>query len=430
MRLVQGLLILAVTVSIGVTIAAHDTTPAPFVRLSLTLEGDRLQLDAELPAVALVDANLERDASGRFVATDADAALLTVGRQMANDLSLEQHGDPLAAPEVRGAIAPDQRSATFTLAYRVAPGGNGLSVRLHAFRAGSQAIHTVLTSTLPNRSPRVFSTDGAPERVLLDPGLTEAVRRFMRVGSDVVLQGGPVLLFALCLMTPARRPAAVARSVLAFLAAQGTSAAIVASGALSPDGGTSAATLAATLAGSVAASAIVIAAAQNIVSNAFDSPASGAVSSGIDADARWRPYLAAIFGAAIGVGVGLGFTSQQVFAGVHATAALAAYLATISVGQVWVVALLSSAAGLLYRWGLPARLTTVAVAVFAGHDGLHRLTLDTTVLAQSESTIIVHWTLVLTLSWAALIILAGILDAMRRRGPRAGSEANAWEGAS
>ena len=61
------------------------------------------------------------------------------------------------------------------------------------------------------------------------------------------------------------------------------------------------------------------------------------------------------------------------FAGAHVVAALLGFLLTVSIGELWVIALLGSAAGLIRRRGRIAELAVLSTAIFAGHAALHRV---------------------------------------------------------
>jgi hypothetical protein len=235
---------------------------------------------------------------------------------------------------------------------------------------------------------RTFRIAGDPERVSLDPAPTQVLTRFLRRGTDLLLNGGDFLLFALCLIAPAGRKGAFVRACLALVAGQVLAIVLSGFGRVPL---TSAQLL---IVQGAAASTVVVAAIQDLV----------------NPHSRWLWPLALIFGLANGLSIGDRFLVESSFAGSHVALGLLAWTVVVILGQIWVLALLSSAAGLLRRRGRTAELAVLAVSLFAGHSALHRLVDRSELLAELGFVTLDRFLMILTLSWACIILCAGILE--------------------
>lgn len=377
---------------LAVSLAAHDLSP--LVELTARLVGDRLQVEVRLPAATIADANLRQDAAGRIVGGDVDTALAIVGRGIATDLAFEQDRNPLIPIDTTTTRTPDSLSAVVAMTYQVRGGGEGLSARLHAFQANGEVIKLRATYDPGSAPPRTFLIGGAAERVIFEPQTRESVQRFARLGTDVLLQGGALLFAVLCLAVPRRRPGALRQAVLWLLAAE-SAGALWSASPLAPALITSA--TADLLATTIAASALILITAQTLVNQ----------------ESRWLSSLALILGAASGVGLGHAFLEQAAYAGAHSGAALLTFVGVLVLGQLWMVALAASVAGLLPRWGVPAVVAPLAVSIFVAHNALHRLAAAGAALATGDSRLLDHWLMILTLTWAAAILAIGLVGALR-----------------
>jgi hypothetical protein len=100
------------------------------------------------------------------------------------------------------------------------------------------------------------------------------------------------------------------------------------------------------------------------------------------------------------------------FAGSHVPAAVAGFILTVAIGEIWVMALLWSAAGLIRRRGRIAELAVLSTAIFAGHAALHRLIDQGQALADAGTFAFDRFMFSLTVGWALLILTAGILSTL------------------
>src|SRR4029453_7462033 len=87
----------------------------------------------------------------------------------------------------------------------------------------------------------------------------------------------------------------------------------------------------------------------------------------------WLPALCFAFGALNGAGIGARVVHEWGFAGTHVVAALLGFVLTLAIGEIWVIALLWSSAGLIRRRGRIAELAVVSTAIFAGPAAVHRV---------------------------------------------------------
>src|SRR5262249_43185819 len=111
----------------------------------------------------------------------------------------------------------------------------------------------------------------------------------------------------------------------------------------------------------------------------------------------------------------------------HVTTGLLAFLVTVSVGEIWVVALLWSAAGLIRRRGRIAELAVLATALFAGHAALHRVLDQGQALADAGTCSLDRFLVTVAVGWAVLILSAGILGTLLS--PGIGTESRGLVGA-
>jgi HupE/UreJ protein len=368
--------------------SAHNVTPEPTVEVFLRPAGDHLAVQLRLPTVALTDANLPITPDGHFVQGEIGAALDLVARGIARDLELEQGADLLPPPTVATMLSPDESSVTIDLDYVIRPDRTDFSARFHMLRNGGRIIRTLAHYVVSERVTRTFVISDNPRRVMFDPGIGPALQHFLAEGTETLLNGTDFLLFVLCVIAAARPRGRVVSGCAAFLAGQSITIVLASAGLLPATPAVLMVVQAA------AASAIVVAAIQALV----------------NPQSRWLPPLAFGVGLMSGVTIGTRLLDQSAFAGSHLAVAVLACLLLVSVGQIWVIALLSSATGLIRRRGATAELAVLAVPLFAGHQALHRLLDHSQALADMGSVSLDRFLVTLTLVWAAAILSAGILD--------------------
>jgi hypothetical protein len=387
-------------VALGVFVAAfaavlraHDEQPKPVAGLVVEASGERLTVRAHLPVAALADVNLPREPGGRLARNDLGPSLAIVARELASSLELAQDGAPLPMPTRQAAVTAEEGFIDVELGYVIRAGGGNLSARLRPFRAGASTVAIVARVVVSPGMMRTFEVSEGSERVTFDPDRVTAVTAFVGRGARALIANWDVLLFAICLVVPqhVRRGA---RSGVPVMLAGETVAATVAAW-WSPF---EAAVLPAVAA--IGASAIVIAALQAIIS-----PAS-----------RWRAPLALLFGTASGLALGDTFRGSIALAGGHPVASFAALVVVVLLGQLWMVALIASATGLLYRWGLAERAAIIAASVGVCHEALGRVVDRATAFAQTTTIGLDRFLTGLTLAWALAVILAGVLSAIRAGG--------------
>lgn len=373
---------------------AHNVTPEPIVELTFTPAGERLAVEAKLPVAALADANLPRASDGSFDQEQIGPALELVAQAFVTDLDPAQGDQRLPAPTIAAHLSPDQTQLIIEMAYAWRPGSAELTARLATFRAGSQRIRTVAHYVAGPDVTRTFSIIDAPMRVEFEPGPLQVVQHALSQGVDVLLSSGDFLLFAICVAVPlaSRRPWLF--TAAALLVAE-CAAALLSGFRVEA---VSASTLYAIQA--VAASAIAMAAILDC----------------LDTRANWFRAVAIVFGIANGLSLGNVFHAESAFSGTHLAIGLLTFLVFIAFGQTWIVALLSSALDLVVRWGVPARLLGLGLAIFSAHSALHRFADRSASLAPSGSAVLDRWLVVISLAWGTAVLCVGIANALRSAG--------------
>jgi hypothetical protein len=386
---VRRLLLAILLLSVGLAHpSAHNVAPEPTVEVFLRATGERLAVQVWLPILALADANLPRNTDGHFVQSEIGPALDLVARGIARDLEIEQGDDLLPMPAIATTLSPDESFVALDLQYVVRADRTDLSARFHPFRGGGQFLRTQAHYVVDDRTTRTFVIAGDPERVTLDPSAVQALQHFVAHGTDTLLSGIDFFLFALCVIAAPRGRRALMSACLALLAGETLTMVLSSMNVVQV---TPVALLAAQATG---ASVIVIAALQDVV----------------NPESRWLSPLAFVFGTVNGIEIGSRFLSESSFAGAHVMVGLFTCLLVLALGQTWILALLSSAAGLVRRRGRPAQFAVLALSLFAGHAALHSLADRGQELADGGIVPLDRFLLTVTLAWAAVILCAGILD--------------------
>lgn len=369
------------------TLGAHDPTAPPVVEMTVRPQANRVVIVIHLPAAALADANLPADADGRLPETGLDAPLALIGRGMSQALEVRAGETRLAEPEVHAVAAADRASADIQLTYVRPADDQPLSARLQQFRVGASRIRTLLRYEAAEDDVRAFDLTGDYERVVFEPPVRPVLRTFAARGLEALLGAGVYLLIAGALVAPLHTPRSLAAVFVAFIAAQCVSLVVSGLGdwTLSPS--------ALATARVVAASAVVALAAIGLLAP----------------HSRWIAAAAAIAGLAFGLDAATQFRLVSAFAGARTATALTAFTLTLSLGQAWILALLSAATGLLCRWGVPERWGSVAIAVIVSHVALHQIADSAQPLAESGDRV-----LILAAGWAAAVLGAGIVAAVFR----------------
>jgi len=372
-------------------LSAHKVTPDPTVDVFLkAAAGDHLTVKVWLPMIALGDANLQRTSDGHFIPEQIRPALDVVARGIARDLELQEGDDPLPAPSVTTTMSPDESFVAIDLDYPLQANQSDLSARFHTFRGQGQLVATQIHYTSEAGRTRNFVVDGQPVRISFAPSFIEVLRHFVDEGSDVLFEGADFLLLTLCLIAVARSNRVMAAATAAVLAGQIVVVGLSAAGLLARSPST------VFVVGALAASAVVVLAIQDVASP--QSP--------------WVPALCFAFGVMSGPAIAGRLLHDWGFAGSHVLAAVAGFILTIAIGEIWVTALLWSAAGLIRRRGRIAELAVLSTAIFAGHAALHRVIDQGQALADAGTLTFDRFMFSLTVGWALLILAAGILSTL------------------
>jgi hypothetical protein len=367
---------------------AHKVAPDPTVEVFLRTTGNHLAVKVWLPMIALGDANLPRTPDGHFVQGEIRPALDVVARGIARDLELQEGDDRLAPPTVATTLSPDESFVAIDLDYPLPADRFDLSARFHTFRGNGQALATQVHYIVDDRRTRNFVVDGAPLHISFAPTVLEVLRHFVDEGSDVLFESADVLLLGVCLIAVARTSRTMRTAVAALVAGQ-VLVVVLSAGSLLVMAPSAMFVLAA-----LAASAVVVLAILDVTSP----------------ESRWLPALCFAFGVTTGAEIAARLLHDWGFTGTHVVAGVLGFVFTVSVGEIWVIALLWSAAGLIRRRGRIAELAVLSTAIFAGHAALHRVLDQGQALADAGTFTLDRFLLTVTVGWALLILCAGILE--------------------
>ena len=373
------------------TLAAHDVTPPTGVDVFLQPGPAQLVVKVWLPMPALTDANLPWTEDGRLDQEQIRPALDLVARGVARDLDLRHSGEPLSPSAVATTLSPDESFVAVDLTYPALSSSADLSARFHTFRGDRGQIPTRVHYVVDAQTTRTFLVDAGPQRISFSPTVTDVLRRFVDTGIAALRDGAEFLLVAVCLVAVSRQRRTLVVAAGSLLAGQLLATVTVASGvvALTPE--TTAAISA------LAASAIAVLAIQTIVSP----------------ESRWLPALCVLVGLSSGAArLGTTLLRESAFAGGHGLSAGLALAAAVSVGEIWAIALMSAAAGLLRGRGRLAELAVMSAAIFAGHAALHRVVDQSERLVDAGATTVDRFFIMLTLGWAIAVLCAGIVSTL------------------
>jgi hypothetical protein len=385
--LLAALTILSLTASAG----AHTVPVEPTVAVTVRPEGDRVHVRVVVPIPGLADADLPRTETRRLARPAADEILRLVAREIASALSFAEGQNALEPPAAEVAIASDESQVEFALTYTTRPARGPLSARLHTFPAVPRPLSMVATFEAAGERPRTFVVANAPERVVFEPGISTVARDFAAQGGRTLVENRDALLMAVILVVAIGARRDLRRAVLAMAAGHAV-AFIVRAGALAPPTGEPS-----TVAASVAASVVVAAAAVLI---------GGGGATAFTA-------LALAFGLSNGAALGEALRSQSSFAGAHPAVAVGTAVAVTAIGQIWIVAVLAIAIGLVRARGLSDRLLRYAAGAWTAHTALHLIADRTIVPEGTESSLLTRLEAILLLSWVAALVAVAAFRAVR-----------------
>ena len=208
---------------------------------------------------------------------------------------------------------------------------------------------TVLRFVLPSGVERVYSYEGDPGALRLDPRWWHAAARFVREGALHLFGGLDHLLFVLCLVLPVRRIAPLVGIVTAFTLAHSITLAAAAMG-YAPD-----ALWFPPLVELLIAASIVWMALGNIV--------------GARIEQRWK--VAFGFGLIHGFGFSAALRDQLQFAGGHLVTSLAAFNLGIELAQLLVLVIALPLLNRVFAREIPERLGIVVASALVAHEAWH-----------------------------------------------------------
>jgi hypothetical protein len=211
-------------------------------------------------------------------------------------------------------------------------------------------VRTVLRFLPPGRDIRAFQYEGGNPGILrLDPEWHQAAWTFVKMGFHHILDGTDHLLFLFCLVIPFRRFRGLIPVVTAFTVAH--SITLIAS---AYDMAPSAPWFPPLIETLIAAS-IVYMALENILV--------------VNPPRRW--LITFCFGLVHGFGFSFALRETLQFAGSHMLTSLLSFNVGVEVGQIFMLALMVPALGMLFRFALAERMVTIILSAFAAHSAWH-----------------------------------------------------------
>ncbi len=424
---------IAVAFATGLLLLAPSSSPAHEIPSDITVqafvkpEGQRLRFLVRVPLRAMRDMEFPLQGPGYLDLAHADAelrnaAMLWIG----NEVKLYENGAYLTSPEIvaaRVSIPSDRSFRNFDEAlahvtgprlpdhtalyweqamldvlfeYAIASERSEFAIDPN-FERLALRVTTALRFLPPGGAVRAFEYKGDPGLVALDPRWHQAAARFVGLGFGHILDGLDHLLFLLCLVIPFRRARSLVVIVTAFTVAHSITLIASAFG-LAPS-----ALWFPPLVETLIAASIVYMALENIVG----------------AKLRQRWMIAFGFGLVHGFGFSFALRETMQFGGSHLVTSLLAFNVGVEMGQLFALALLIPALGLLYRFALKERerIGTIVLSALVAHTGWHWMTDRVAVLRQYQ----LHWpaldlgVLVSIAGWLAVVAGLGWLVF---RGPR------------
>jgi mono/diheme cytochrome c family protein len=376
-RLVMSVLCLLCVPWLGAL--AHEVPRHVGVRAFVVPAPDRVRLLVQIPLEAVRDVDWPLRANGSLDVARAapflrDAAALWIR----DGVALRDGGRDLPAPTllaVRASLPSDRAFDTWSSALsavRSQPLPDSVDVPFAQLRLeaelevpaavalGNLVIEprwahlgitttTVLTAITANGAERVYTYEGDPGALHLDPRWWHAALRFVREGALHLFGGLDHLLFVLCLVLPVRRLAPLIGIVSAFTVAHSLTL------------GASALGFAPTalwfppLVEVLIAASIVWMALGNII--------------GARVEQRWKVAFA--FGLIHGFGFSTALRDQLQFAGSHLLTSLAAFNIGIELAQVAVLLALVPLLNWIFAREIQERIGVIVASALVAHEAWH-----------------------------------------------------------
>jgi mono/diheme cytochrome c family protein len=367
---------------VPLALRAHEVPAQVGVRAYVVPTASRVRLAVQIPMDAVRDIDWPRRGNGMLDVPRSQPYLEDAARLWIADALRLRDGARVLPPAqllaVRAALPSDGAFARFATAEAAVAGQpldpavmiDPLQLRLEALLevpadglAGDLVLEaqwahlgrrttTVLQLVQPDGTERVFTWEGDPGPVRLDPRWWQAAGRFVREGVHHLLGGVDHLLFLFLLVLPLRALRPLVGVVTAFTAAHSLTLMAAALG-YAPS-----ALWFAPLVEVLIAASIVYTAAENLL--------------GVGTAHRWR--LAFGFGLIHGFGFSAALGNTLQFAGRHLVPSLLAFNVGLELAQVAVVALTVPFLAWLIARGLPERGGIMLASALVAHEAWHWMT--------------------------------------------------------
>jgi hypothetical protein len=393
--------------------------------------GDKLQLLVRVSMAAFNDVQFPARESGYLDFPAANTTLPGLARyRIADSINVYEDGILLPKPRVvstRAAILSDSSFASYEEALAhlkgpeldastsTLPGQSWMDILFEYPVHSAQSNFSVQTrfahlgvrvSTSLTLMPlgRVFSYQGDPGTIILEPRWFEDVTQFLGWGFNSLLDGTDYLLFVFCLVLPFRRFRDIFPVTVAFASAIPITLLASVCG-LAPDGlwfGPLLDTL-------VAISILYLALAN--------------IAGGIT---PYRRALAALFfGLIYGFSFAFGFASKVQFAGSWPLWSAIAFNVGVEAALILVMALLVPVLGLLFRYSSAKKIESIVLSVLAAHaawhwmterwDRLSRFRLSWPVFDAALLAAGMRWMMILVIFGGAVWFISGMLRSGNER---------------
>ena len=340
----------------------HLLVRVPFTALADIIFPARAGGDLDLPQVDSMLAGASKTWISDWIDLYEDHTLLPKPQVIETRVSLpydtsfasyEEAWAHIMGPRLPGSVQifPDQAMLDVLFDYPIHSDRSDFAIHSRLARLAVRVV-TTLRFVPVTGAIRTYGYQGDPGLFTLDPGWSQAVRRFVPLGFFQILKGTDYLLFLLCVALLFRRSLALISFIVAFTVAHSLTL-IAAAYGLAPD-----ALWFPVLFETLIAISIVYMAFENIVA-------------GTPAQHRW--IIAFGFGLAYGFGFSFALRPALQFGGSHVLASILSFNIGVELGQFLILALLIPALNLLFRLGVPERIGTIFLAALAAHTGWHRM---------------------------------------------------------
>ena len=434
----------AATIVAGLTATravAHEVPTDVVIQTILKPGADRIDFLVRVPLEAMRDVNFPQSGPGYLVISEADetirdAAVIWIAREVSlfenaerldeweivaarlslpSDRSFDSYEQALGnfdnppLPDDTG-LFRDQALLDVLIRYPIQNAASDFSITPDFARLGLRTT-TVVRFLHPDGVERIFEFSGDPGMVRLDPRWHHAFFRFVKTGTEHILDGVDHLLFVICLLIPFRRIRPLIAIVTSFTVAH-TITLIASAFGLVPD-----ALWFPPLIETLIAASIVYMAFENIVGSHWQR--------------RW--VIAFGFGLVHGFGFSFALSETLQFAGTHLLTSLLAFNLGVEIGQLLIVVLAVPILNWLFRNAISERMGTIIFSAILAHSGWHWLSGRAgDLMAYSFQWPALNYAFLAALMrWAILLLIIGsavwILFVVYKRFLHLGQETNLWQ---